>query len=235
MAVKTRRAVDLVHLRRMYVDCRYGQMHLATAFPPSGGFDEFTALLFLHDDGGCGADFNRCAAQLGSDRSIYSPDLPGSGASDGPAGQIPVANLAAAVADLLDQLRLRQVDLFGCGRGVLVAYALATGRPTEIRRLIVAGDRLPAAGAVQPVLELQGDCTQLLRAPAGPLVARLRAFLDKDDPSSTSMPAVAARHAPPTTAPRPATAGSRDSGVPSRSSRARNPPAARRRPGRRRP
>ena len=34
-----------VHLRKMYVDCRYGQLHVHTAFPSSGGFDELTPLV----------------------------------------------------------------------------------------------------------------------------------------------------------------------------------------------
>jgi len=29
-----------VNLRRLYVDCRYGQLHVHSAFPSSGGFDE---------------------------------------------------------------------------------------------------------------------------------------------------------------------------------------------------
>lgn len=176
---KTRRAVDQVHLRRMYVDCRYGQMHLAMAFPPSGGFDEFTALLFLHDDGGSGADFRRCAALLGSDRSVYAPDLPGSGVSDGPSGHVPVASLSAAVLDLLDQLRLREVDLLGCGRGALVAYELAAKRPKEVRRLIIAGDHLPATALAQPTLQLAGDWSLLFREPVDPVVRRIREFLGK--------------------------------------------------------
>ena len=97
MAAKNRKTAT-TSLRRMYVDCRYGQMHLTTAFPPSGGFDELTALLFLHGDNGKGADFNACAALLGTDRSVYAPDLPGSGASDGPSGRMSVANMAGAIA-----------------------------------------------------------------------------------------------------------------------------------------
>jgi pimeloyl-ACP methyl ester carboxylesterase len=178
MVAKNRKATTAASLRRMYVDCRFGQLHLATAFPPSGGFDEFTALLFLHAEGGTGADFNACAALLGCDRSVYAPDLPGSGASDGPAGRVTTANLAAAIADLLDQLRLREVDVIGCGQGALVAFELALLRPREIRRLIVAGNQQPAATLAQPVLRLSEDPAVLSREPAAPQVARIREFLD---------------------------------------------------------
>ena len=36
-----------IHLRKMYVDCRYGQLHMHTAFPSSGGFDELTPLVCI--------------------------------------------------------------------------------------------------------------------------------------------------------------------------------------------
>ena len=178
MAAKIRKAAATASLRRMYVDCRYGQLHLTTAFPPSGGFDELTALLFLHAEGGTGADFKACAAMLGTDRSVYAPDLPGSGASDGPAGRMTIANLGAAIADLLDQLRLREVDLIGCGRGALVAFELAALRPGEIRRLVFADNQQPAVTPAQPMLQLAEDAATLLQEPVAPQVARIREFLD---------------------------------------------------------
>jgi pimeloyl-ACP methyl ester carboxylesterase len=177
MAAKIRKAVAAASLRRMYVDCRYGQLHLTTAFPPSGGFDERTALLFLHAEGGAGADFNACAAMLGSDRSVYAPDLPGCGASDAPAARMTIANLAAAIADLIDQLRLREVDLVGCGRGALVAVELAALRSREIRRLVIAGNQ-PTEAPTQPMLHLTEDSAALTREPIAPQVARIREFLD---------------------------------------------------------
>lgn len=177
MAAKIRKAAATPTLRRMYVDCRYGQLHLTTAFPPSGGFDELTPLLFLHGDGGTGADFKACAELLGSDRSVYAPDLPGSGASDAPAGRMTIANFAAAISDLIDQLRLRQVDLVGCGRGALVAFELAALRPREIRRLMIAGNQQAAAPA-QPTLHLTEDPEAFTQQAVAPLVARIRGFLE---------------------------------------------------------
>jgi pimeloyl-ACP methyl ester carboxylesterase len=178
MAVKNRKTAATASLRRMYVDCRFGQLHLATAFPPSGGFDELTALLFLHAEGGTGADFNACATQLGADRSVYAPDLPGNGASDGPAGRMTVANQAAAISDLLDQLRLRAVDLVGCGRGALIAFELAALRPREIRRLVYAGNQQQPSQA-QPTLQLSEEPAALTEAPVAAQVARIREFLDR--------------------------------------------------------
>lgn len=166
-------------LRRMYIDGRYGQLHLTTAYPASGGFDEATPIVFLHADGGTGADFNRCAALLGTDRSIYAPDLPGSGGSDAPKGRLAVAGLALAVVDLLENLRLKRVDLVGCGRGALVAFELAATRPQDVRRLVVAGPQQPAAAVAQPMLELSPDPGRVLEEPADAVVAAIRSFLDR--------------------------------------------------------
>lgn len=166
-------------LRRMYIDCRYGQLHLTAAYPASGGFDEASPLVFLHADGGSGADFNACAAFLGSDRSVYAPDLPGSGASDAPRGRMTVAGLALAVVDLMEQLRLRKVDLAACGRGALVAFELATTRPQAIRKLVVAGPQQPATGIAQPMLHASAEATYLTGNPPEIVAAELRTFLDR--------------------------------------------------------
>lgn len=128
-----------VHLRKMYVDCRYGQMHLHTAFPSSGGFDELTPLLCVHPGPLSGRLFKGLLGELGRDRSVYAPDLPGCGESDAPATAPSVADYAAALGDLLDTLRLRQVDVLGYQAGSVVAAELALSRPEQIRRVILAG------------------------------------------------------------------------------------------------
>lgn len=174
---KSRETPDAVQLRRMYIDCRYGQLHLTAAYPQSGGFDERTALLMLHGDGGSGADFRAAAARLGTDRSVYAPDLPGSGMSDGPARPT-VANQAAALSDLLDALRLRDVDLVGSGRGVQVAFELAAARPQQVRRLAIAGPA-PASAIAKPMLQLAADPARCADDGVAAVVAQLRGFLDR--------------------------------------------------------
>ena len=128
-----------VHLRRMYVDCRYGQLHLHTAFPSNGGFDERTPLVCIHPGPLSGKVFRTLLADLGKDRSVYAPDLPGCGESDAPESPPSVADYAAAVGDLLDTLRLRQVDVLGYQAGSLVAVELALARPMQVRRTVLAG------------------------------------------------------------------------------------------------
>ena len=180
MTAKKRQAASApVHLRRMYLDVRYGQMHLTTAYPASGGFDEATPVIFLHADQGGGADFNPCAVLLGTDRSVFSPDLPGSGGSDAPKGRLAVAGLALAIVDLIEHLRLRRVDLVGAGRGALVTYELATTRPQEVRRIVIAGGPEPTVPITQPMIQVATDPARVLEEPADELAAEIRSFLDR--------------------------------------------------------
>ncbi len=128
-----------VHLRKMYVDCRYGQLHVHTAFPSSGGFDELTPLVCIHPGSLSGRVFRPLLSDLGRDRSVYAPDLPGHGESDAPDSPPSMAEYAAAVGDLIDSLRLRQVDLLGYQAGSLAAVELAIARPEQVRRVVLAG------------------------------------------------------------------------------------------------
>ncbi|HWJ07398.1 MAG TPA: alpha/beta hydrolase [Steroidobacteraceae bacterium] len=134
-----------IHLRKMYVDCRYGQLHVHTAFPSSGGFDELTPLLCVAPPALTGRAFRPLLRDLGRDRSVYAPDLPGSGESDGPDHVATVADQAAAFADLIDSLRLKQVDVLGYQTGSLAAIELALARPQQVRRVALAG--VPASDA----------------------------------------------------------------------------------------
>jgi pimeloyl-ACP methyl ester carboxylesterase len=90
-----------------------------------------------------------------------------------------VAALALAIADLAEQLRLKRVDVIGCGRGALVAFELATTRPQLVRRLVVAGPQQPSTGIPQPMLQLSADPARILADPPEAVVGEIRAFLDR--------------------------------------------------------
>lgn len=134
-----------VHVRRSYAECRYGQIHIWTAYPSGGGFDERTPLVCLHHAGGSGRFFAPMLKELGSDRSVYALDLPGHGTSDAPAGKFSVADLAGAAGEFLDSLRLRSVDVCGYQLGSLIAAELAIARPQQVRRTMLWG--VPAHAA----------------------------------------------------------------------------------------
>lgn len=164
-ALSSRNAPQVnIHLRKMYVDCRYGQLHLHTAFPSSGGFDELTPLVCVPPLSRSGRLFRPLLRELGSDRSVYAPDPPGCGESDAPAQPAEIQDQAASIMDLLDSLRLRQVDVLGYQGGSAAAVELAVARSEQVRRVVLmgvpaseggfqAGERLPLLR--QPVLVLR--------------------------------------------------------------------------------
>ncbi len=139
---------EAVRTRRAYFDCRFGQLHVRTAFPTTGGFDEQVTLFCLHADQSSSRAFSRFLPEIADVRSVYAPDLPGLGESD-PSPSSSFAEAAGAVSDLADDLRLRQIDLLGIHSGASVALDLAAARPALVRRLVLAG--AAAAGGIPAI------------------------------------------------------------------------------------
>ena len=139
-------APSVVRTRRAYFDCRFGQLHVRTAFPATGGFDEGVTLFCLHPSEASGRIFDKFLPEIADDRSVYAPDLPGCGESDA-AASLTFEDAANAVADLATDLRLRQIDVLGFRFGAGTALTLAAARPSLVRRLVLVGvppiDRLP--------------------------------------------------------------------------------------------
>src|SRR5271169_4160405 len=166
-----------VRTRRAYFDCKFGQLHVRTAFPTTGGFDEQVTLFCLHPSEGSSRGFDRLLPEMAHDRSVYAPDLPGFGESD-PAPSFASSDAARAVSDLATDLRLRRIDVLGVGFGAAVALELAAARPDLVRRLVLTAvppmDRKPAAA--QETLVLEGADELLGAMPAAP-ASHVRAFL----------------------------------------------------------
>ena len=158
-----------VRTRRAYFDCRFGQLHVRTAFPTTGGFDEGVTLFCLHSIEATSRAFGRFLPEIAEDRSVYAPDLPGCGESD-PAPDPTYTDAASAVADLAADLRLRQIDVLGFRFGAAVSLELAAHRPELVRRLVLIGvppmDRLPVISQESLVLRIKlgrGDDSQWTR------------------------------------------------------------------------
>jgi pimeloyl-ACP methyl ester carboxylesterase len=126
-------------LRRAYFECRHGQLHVHNAIPAGGGFDELTTLVCVHASGTTGRAFLELSRLLGTSRSIYSPDIPGCGESDGPPKALNVAGYAESLCDFLDSMRFRQVDLLGVRAGAAIAAEIAIARPKVVRRIVMVG------------------------------------------------------------------------------------------------
>jgi len=128
-----------VNLRRAYLESRYGQLHVRTAFPSTGGFDEKTPLVLLHECPHSSRGFIGFLSGIATDRSVYAADTPGYGESDPPPARPSIADYAAAIGDFLDNLRLRTVDVLGYQAGAAIAVELALARPAAIRKVVLAG------------------------------------------------------------------------------------------------
>ncbi|MEY2919244.1 MAG: hypothetical protein RL261_549, partial [Pseudomonadota bacterium] len=128
--------------------------------------DELTPLLCVTPPTMTGRAFRPVLRDLGRDRSVYAPDLPGSGESDAPESSPVVADHAAAFADLIDSLRLKQVDVIGYQSGSLAAVELALSKPEQVRRLILIG--VPSSDGNYQV----GERLPLLKLPVMILRAR---------------------------------------------------------------
>lgn len=124
-------------LRRAYYDCRYGQLHLHNAIPSGGGFDELTSVLCVHGSDETARAFVPILSVLGQERSVYAPDLPGFGESDPAVGQSRVDAGVHALADFLDSMRIRSVDILARGDGAEIAQRLAKQRGAGVRRVVV--------------------------------------------------------------------------------------------------
>jgi pimeloyl-ACP methyl ester carboxylesterase len=171
--------------RRAYFECRHGQLHVHNAIPVGGGFDELTTLICLHGTGSTGRIFLELSGRLGRSRSVYSPDLPGSGESDGPETAMTPAAGAEAIGDFLDSMRFRQVDLLGVGTGAAAAVELAIARPKVVRKVVMLGmvapagwrpaTRLPQLG--QAKLDIPEALPQQVQLAEGRMISRLLEFL----------------------------------------------------------
>jgi pimeloyl-ACP methyl ester carboxylesterase len=176
---------DPPRLRRAYFECRHGQLHVHNAIPVGGGFDELTTLICLHGSGATGRVFLEASQRLGRTRSVYSPDLPGCGESDGPTEPLSPGDHAQAITDFLDAMRFRQVDLLGVGTGAAVAVEIAVLRPKLARKVVLLGTiqpegwksaaRLPLLKL--PVLDAPEVMPQHVQQAEGRLVSRLLEFL----------------------------------------------------------
>jgi pimeloyl-ACP methyl ester carboxylesterase len=69
-----------------------------------------------------------------------------------------MSDVAVALADLVDGLRLRQVDVLGYHAGSLAAIELALARPQQVRRVVLMG---------VPLLDAREREAFLSRQPAG--------------------------------------------------------------------
>lgn len=122
-----------MEIRKQYVDCAFGQLHLRSA--GEGG----TPLICFHMSPYSGLHYEPFMAEMATDRLVICPDTPGYGGSDMPLDEPTMEDYARAMLDMLDALDLGRVDLMGFHTGTFVALALAAAAPERVRKLVLPG------------------------------------------------------------------------------------------------
>ena len=155
---------------------------MRTAFPTTGGFDELVTLVCLHPNDASSRAFSRFLPEIADVRSVYAPDLPGYGESDSSPTRS-IAEAAIAVSDLVNDLRLRQIDVLGFQYGAGVALALAAARPDLVRRLVLAavptGEHLPSVAHQRLLLDLSPHGERPFETAAATLAKQAGKFLSQ--------------------------------------------------------
>jgi len=127
----------------MYVDGRYGQVHVLVSRPLTDGELE-TPMVCFAPNPMAGRYFRIFMQILGSDRIMIAPDYPGLGESDPPSAQPDMAGYAGAMADAIEALGFgsgdqSKVDVCGYHTGAMVAIELAVARPDLVNKVLLMG------------------------------------------------------------------------------------------------
>jgi 2-hydroxymuconate-semialdehyde hydrolase len=100
-------------------------------------------LVMLHGSGpgvSAYANWNKSFPILGKSRRIIAPDMVGFGYTDRPEGiKYGMDAWVKQTADLLDALKLKQVDLVGNSFGGALALAMAVRYPNRVRKIVLMG------------------------------------------------------------------------------------------------
>jgi len=131
-----------VQIKRSYVDCRHGQLHLHTAMPLDPADIRYSPLICLTPSPASGWYFRDFIADMGQDRIAMAADTPGFGESDRPRVMPEhMSEFSGAIADCLEaleygaQLKGSKVDILGYKTGAVIALDLATSRLDLIRKV----------------------------------------------------------------------------------------------------
>lgn len=126
------------YLKEEWLDLSSGRMFLRSNRGPAAG-NSGTPLVFVHGLVVTGRYMTPVAGRLAGSRSVYVPDLPGYGKSEGPREVEGPRGLADRIAEMLDALNLERVDFLGNSYGCQVLTEFAILHPARVRRMIFVG------------------------------------------------------------------------------------------------
>lgn len=123
---------------RRYVTTSQGRVHVRMDGDPSA-----PALLFVHGSPGSAESFAPLIEELAADHLVIAPDTLGNGYSDAPRIAEPdIAYFADVYAEVLEQLGVGPVAVYGSHTGACIGLELAVARPAAVRSVVADG--LPA-------------------------------------------------------------------------------------------
>jgi pimeloyl-ACP methyl ester carboxylesterase len=141
-------AAGRVH--RAYAWGRDGQIH----YRRSGPSGARSPLLVLHATQSSGAPFEAFMSDMGRERSVITPDLPGAGMSDPLKNGTDAVAQAGAMLEVVAELGLGMVDVIGIKDGGIIAVEMARQQPEVVRKIILVAAPAPGGLLSQPTLAL---------------------------------------------------------------------------------
>ena len=151
-------------------------------------------LLLLHGFGGCAANWNSIAGQLGQHYRLILVDMRGHGQSTNPSGKFSHAQSADDIRALLDALSIKQVRAIGFSSGGMTLLHLATSAPHRLSKMVLVSatthfpDKARAilkSASVEtippPVLDIYRQCASRGEDQVRSLIGDFRAFGDSYD------------------------------------------------------
>jgi len=117
-----------------YVELLHGALRVRLWNDPA----QATPVLLLHDVPGGSASLRELATELARTRAVIAPDLPGLGESP-PLPYPSLGSYVSTLAEMLEALGVKSLDVLAEGLGTTFAIALAAHRPGHVRRLLLDG------------------------------------------------------------------------------------------------
>lgn len=125
-------------LRKVYLDARFGQMHLRmTGESNPDTHARRRPLVCFHLSPVSGVIYETWLGEMGKDRWAIAIDTPGYGMSDPPQTPPSIEDFAAAMGDCLDALGIGDVDVMGYHTGSKIAVELARQRPAQVQHVVL--------------------------------------------------------------------------------------------------
>lgn len=121
-------------MKRRFCDTALGQVHCLEA-----GAGEGPPLLLVHQTPRSVDEYAEVLPILAAQHRVIAVDTPGYGASDPVPGQPEIADYAAALRAVLDELDIAKAIVVGHHTGALIAVEMAAASPERVDRLVLSG------------------------------------------------------------------------------------------------